>query len=152
LGRESFASGFLRPQSLAWAQWLFLALVAVVPGTLEFTGRSNHQAFVAAARETHGSVLARLRNNHNFVRYEYSVAGRKYQGEGKDWVCGREAQVGATVPVLYLADRPAESVVGTPSCFIGGLGSVLAAGLFGLVCAGLGFIVLSAANPKARAL
>jgi hypothetical protein len=130
---------------------LFLVLVAVLPGTLEFTHRSNRQAFVAAARETHGSVLARLRHNHNFVRYEYSVAGRKYQGEGKDWLCGREAQVGASIPVLYLADRPAQSMVGTPSCIIGGLGGVVAVGLFGLAGACLGFVVLSAGMRKSRA-
>lgn len=64
-----------------------------------------------------GTVMEKRENQHQLIKYSYSVEGREYTEGSQNWDIGRkftEIQMGEKVPVYYDATNPANSSLGDP--------------------------------------
>jgi hypothetical protein len=78
----------------------------------------NYERLAHAGIQTSGTVTAKEPNNHQSIRYEYSVGSTRYTGISAAGFGGLppfdQIRVGDQIPVSFLPQRPTISLPGDP--------------------------------------
>lgn len=93
---------------------LFAILVILVIGSLNWP--AYYRMTKRGIRGT-GTVVQLLPEIHNTVRYEYQVAGQKFEGQMQSWSPNpalEQLSVGQSLVIYYDPQHPEESVLGEP--------------------------------------
>jgi hypothetical protein len=93
--------------------------VYVFFGCVTYPQWKDYERLVHAGSKTRGRVIAKERENHQNVRYEYSVESKIYSGRSRVGVGGlppfSQVMIGDEIPITYWPGRPSVSLPGDPA-------------------------------------
>ncbi len=104
-------AGIRRPWLLLLALLYVGLLVLALPEWLLY------RRLASVGISTSGEIVEIFERNHNAVRYQFTVADRRYEGIGIPGLASPEVtrRIGTQVPVVYLPGNPGKSVIGDPA-------------------------------------
>jgi len=109
-------------------QSITICLLVAIPiyllfGCIIFPQWKNYERLAHAGTRTSGKVIAKEPDNHQGVRYEYSVDSKMYFGSSCASFGGlppfSQIEIGDEIPVTYWSVKPDVSVPGDPADLFG---------------------------------
>jgi hypothetical protein len=138
---------------------IFLVVAAAVYaffGRAVFPQWKDYERLVHSGSKIRGKVVAKEPENHQSIRYEYSVDSKIYSGSSSTGFGGlpllSEIKIGDQIPVTYWPERPSVSLPGDPADLYSSWSLLLFVVLpcVSLLVGGIAAFLMRRRSPKSR--